>query len=188
MSDDNSEKNSRFDLNKDGKIGVQDLKRIFEKITAPRVFISLIISLGFLALIFSSSYATSADYTNAPDAPKTITSSDFDLDNNGLNSSENENYTDALLQYADDLDEYIDQLDTHDDLMNTYTGRSIFWGTISSALIVGGLVCLTFVPNAIEMSNSVRLTLLIGTIYMLAGMLGYNMPLVDGTIGFGFGS
>ncbi|MDP6333802.1 MAG: hypothetical protein QF479_04125, partial [Candidatus Poseidoniaceae archaeon] len=71
MSDDNSEKNSKFDLNKDGKIGVQDLKRIFEKITAPRVFISLIISLGFLALIISSSYATSADYTNAPDAPKT---------------------------------------------------------------------------------------------------------------------
>jgi len=38
------------------------------------------------------------------------------------------------------------------------------------------------------MSNSVKLILLIGTIYMLAGMLGYNMPLVDGTIGFGFGS
>ena len=188
MAEENSEKNSIFDLNKDGKVDVQDLKPIFEKITAPRVFISLIISLGFLALIFSSSYATSADYTNAPDAPEIITSSDFDLDNNGLNSSENENYTDALLQYADDLDEYIDQLDAHNDLMNTYTGRSIFWGTISSTLIVGGLVCLTFVPNAVEMSNSVRLTLLIGTIYMLAGMLGYNMPGVDAAIGFGFGS
>ena len=86
------------------------------------------------------------------------------------------------------MDEYIDQLDAHNDLMNTYTGRAIFWGTISSALIVGGLVCLTFLPNAVEMSNSVRLTLLIGTIYMLAGMLGYNMPGVDAAIGFGFGS
>ena len=102
-------------------------------------------------------------------------------------SSESDNYATALRQYSDDVDEYLDQLDQHNDLMNTYTGKSIFWSNISSAFIVGGLVCLTFFSKAVEMSNSVRLTLVIGTIYMLAGMLGYDMPGVDAAVGFGFG-
>ena len=164
-----------------------EIKSIFEKLTSAKVVISTIIVLGFLMLILSESYANSANYTNAPDAPDTVDSNDFDLDNNGLNTSETENYTNALDQYSDDVDKYLDQLDEHNDLMNTYTGKSIFWGNISSAFIVGGLVCLTFVPKAVEMSNSVRLTLVIGTIYMLAGMLGYDMPGVDAAIGFGFG-
>jgi len=164
-----------------------EIKSIFEKITSAKVVISTIIALGFLMLILSESYANSANYTNAPDAPDTIDSADFDSDNNGLNSSESDNYANALRQYSDDVDEYLDQLDQHNDLMNIYTGKSIFWSNISSAFIVGGLVCLTFAPKAIEMSNAVRLTLVIGTIYMLAGMLGYDMPGVDAAVGFGFG-
>ncbi|MEC7142539.1 MAG: hypothetical protein VXW30_03035 [Candidatus Thermoplasmatota archaeon] len=164
-----------------------DIKSIFDKATSAKVVISTIIGLGFLMLILSESYANSANYTNAPDAPDTIDSADFDIDNNGLNSSESDNYADALRQYSDDVDEYLNQLDEHNDLMNTYTGKSVFWSNISSAFIVGGLVCLTFSPKAIEMSNAVRLTLVIGTIYMLAGMLGYDMPGVDAAVGFGFG-
>ena len=164
-----------------------DIKSIYDKATSAKFLISLIICLGFLMLILSESYANSANYTNAPDAPDTIDSADFDIDNNGLNSSESDNYLNALNLYSDDVDEYQDQLDTHNDLMNTYTGKSIFWGNISSAFIVGGLVCLTFVPKAVEMSNSVRITLLIGTIYMLGGLMGYDLPGVDAAIGFGFG-
>ena len=164
-----------------------DIKSIYEKATSAKVLISTIIGLGFLMLILSESYANSANYTNAPDAPDTIDSADFDIDNNGLNSSESDNYFNALDQYSDDVDEYQDQLDAHNDLMNTYSGKSIFWGNISSAFIVGGLVCLTFVPKAVEMSNSVRLTLLIGTIYMLGGLMGYDLPGVDAAIGLGFG-
>ena len=164
-----------------------DMKSIFDKATSAKVVISTIIGLGFLMLILSESYANSANYTNAPDAPDTIDSSDFDTDNNGLNTSETDNYLDALTQYSDDVDQYLEELDRHNDLMNTYTGKSIFWSNISSAFIVGGLVCLTFVPKAVEMPNSVRLTLVIGTIYMLAGMLGYDMPGVDAAVGFGFG-
>lgn len=164
-----------------------DFKSIFDKATSAKVVISTIIGLGFLMLILSESYANSANFTNAPDAPDTIDSADFDIDNNGLNTSESDNYANALSEYSDDVDEYLDQLDQHNDLMNTYTGKSIFWSNISSAFIVGGLVCLTFVPKAVDMSNSVRLTLVIGTIYMLAGMLGYDMPGVDAAVGFGFG-
>ena len=164
-----------------------DIKSIFDKVTSAKVIISTIIVLGFLMLILSESYANSANYTNAPDAPDTIDSADFDIDNNGLNASESDNYTNALRQYSDDVDEYLDQLDQHNDLMNTYTGKSIFWSNISSAFIVGGLVCLTFSTKAVEMSNAVRLTLVIGTVYMLAGMLGYDMPGVDAAVGFGFG-
>ena len=164
-----------------------DVKSIFDKVTSAKVVISTIIGLGFLMLILSESYANSANYTNPPDAPDTIDSEDFDIDNNGLNTSESDNYANALRQYSDDVDEYLDQLDQHNDLMNTYTGKSIFWSNISSAFIVGGLICLTFVPKAVEMSNAVRLTLVIGTIYMLAGMLGYDMPGVDAAVGFGFG-
>lgn len=164
-----------------------DIKSIFDKATSAKVIISTIIVLGFLMLILSESYANSANYTNAPDAPDTIDSADFDIDNNGLNASESDNYTNALRQYSDDVDEYLDQLDQHNDLMNTYTGKSIFWSNISSAFIVGGLVCLTFSTKAVEMSNAVRLTLVIGTVYMLAGMLGYDMPGVDAAVGFGFG-
>ena len=154
-----------------------NLKGIYQTMTSSKVIITTIISLGFLMLILSESYANSANYTNAPDAPS---SSDFDLDNDGLNTSETESYTAALEQYADDLDEYNDR-------MNTYTGKAIFWGNVSSAFIVGGLVGLTFIPKALEMSNGVRITLLIGTIYMLGGMMGFDLPGVDAAIGFGFG-
>ena len=154
-----------------------DLNRIFSTTVSSKTIIVTMVSLGFLMLIVSESYANSANYSNAPDAP---TTSDFDIDNDGLSTGESENYTAALQQYSDDLDEHLDR-------MNTHAGNAIFWGNIGSAFIVGGLVGLTFSSKAVEMSNSVRLTLLIGTIYMLAGMLGYDMPGVDAAIGFGFG-
>jgi hypothetical protein len=154
-----------------------DLNRIFSTTVSSKTIIITMVSLGFLMLIVSESYANSANYSNAPDAP---TTSDFDIDNDGLSTGESENYTAALQQYSDDLDEHLDR-------MNTHAGNAIFWGNIGSAFIVGGLVGLTFSSKAVEMSNSVRLTLLIGTIYMLAGMLGYDMPGVDAAIGFGFG-
>ncbi len=164
-----------------------DIKSIYCKVTSGKFVISSILILGFLMLILSESYANSANFTNAPDEPDTIDSSDYDLDNNGLNSSELENYTDALDQYDGDLDVYLNQLEEHNDLMNTYTGKSIFWSNVSSAFIVGGLVCLTFIPKAVDMSNSVRITLVIGTLYMLGGLLGYDLPGVDAAIGLGFG-
>jgi len=154
------------------KIDLNSITRISSK----TIIVSMI-CLGFLMLIISESYANSAIYTNAPDAP---TTSDFDIDNDGLSTGESENYTAALQQYSDDLDEHLDRI-------NTQAGNAIFWRNVSSAFIVGGLVGLTFSSKAVEMSNSVRLTLLIGTMYMLAGMMGYDMPGVDAAIGFGFG-
>ncbi|RAH12342.1 MAG: hypothetical protein DBX05_07125 [Candidatus Poseidoniales archaeon] len=154
-----------------------DFEGMRKTMTSSKAIITVLISLGFLMLILSEAYSNSANYTNAPDIP---TSSDFDLDDDGLSSAESENYTNALEEYADDLDE-------HNDRMNDHTGKAIFWGNVSSAFIVGGLVGLAFSPKAVEMSNAVRLTLLIGTIYMLGGMMGYELPGVDAAVGFGFG-
>ena len=154
-----------------------DFEGMRQTMTSSKAIITVLISLGFLMLILSEVYSNSANYTNAPDMPA---SSDFDLDDDGLSSAESENYTNALEQYADDLDE-------HNDRMNDHTGNAIFWGNVSSAFIVGGLVGLAFSPKAVEMSNAVRLTLLIGTIYMLGGMMGYELPGVDAAVGFGFG-
>ncbi len=154
-----------------------NLTELFSTTVSSKTIIATVICLGFLMFIISESYANSANYSNAPDVPL---SSDFDLDNNGLNTAESENYTAALQQYAVDLDVYNDKVNSH-------TGNSIFWGNVSSAFIVGGLVGLTFSSKAVEMSNAVRLTLLIGTIYMLGGMMGYELPGVDAAVGFGFG-
>jgi len=153
------------------------LEKIYSSMTSSKGMITVLISLGFLMLVLSEAYSNSANYTNAPDVPS---SSDFDLDDDGLSSAESENYNNALDDYADDLDEYNDR-------MNDHTGKAIFWGNVSSAFIVGGLVGLTFSSKAVEMSNAVRLTLLIGTIYMLGGMMGYELPGVDAAVGFGFG-
>ena len=68
-----------------------------------------------------------------------------------------------------------------------YEGKSILWRNIGPGFIVAGLVCLTFQSKSFEMSNSVKLTLLIGTMYMVANLLGYDMPGVDAAVGFGFG-
>jgi hypothetical protein len=156
-------------------------------------------------LISSESYSYSANFTHAPDPPDTVSFSDFevsysdyDTDNNGLNTSENENYTAAqndasenytaaMDVYNDAHDTYLKSLDDHNDLMTIYAGKAIYWRNIAPGFIVAGLVCMTFQSKAVKMSNSIRLTLLIGTLYMVANMLGYDMPGVDAAIGFGFG-
>ncbi len=138
---------------------------ILEKIYCSRI--AVLISLGFLMLIISAAYANSAGWSNPPDMP---VSSDFDLDDDGLSNAESENYNNALDQYGDDLDEYNDKVRDH-------TGKTLFWMNVGSAFIVGGLVALAISSKGVEMSNSVRVILLIGAIYMLGGLLGYQLPL-----------
>jgi hypothetical protein len=153
-----------------------------------RSIIGIIIGVGFLMLIFSESYNYSATYTIAPEAPAQPVSSDFDLDGSGsLNLSENGYYEFALDLYNDAYAVYSNDLKYHNDLMTIYAGKAIFYGNIAPGFIVAGLVCMTFQSKAYEMSNSIRLTLLIGTIYMVANMLGYDMPGVNAAIGLGFG-
>jgi hypothetical protein len=152
-----------------------------------RSIIGIIIGVGFLMLIFSESYNYSATYTIAPESPTAPVQSDFDLDGGGLNSSEMENYSAAFDVYNDVYAANLNDIKNHNDLMTIYAGKAIFYGNIAPGFIVAGLVCMTFQSKAYEMSNSIRLTLLIGTIYMVANMLGYDMPGVNAAIGLGFG-
>ena len=153
----------------------------------PKAVIVTIVVLGFWMLILSESYSYMEDYTPPPDAPDAPDTGDYDTDNNGLNSSESENYTAAVDVYNDAVDEYLDDLEEHTEQMKEYEGKSILWRNIGPGFIVAGLVCLTFQSKSFEMSNSIRLTLLIGTMYMVANLLGYDMPGVDAAVGFGFG-
>ena len=153
----------------------------------PKALIVTIVGLGFWMLILSESFSYMKDYSPEPEAPDAVSSSDYDTDNNGLNASEEENYTAAVEKYNDAYDVWQDDMEDHNDLMKEYEGKSILWRNIGPGFIVAGLVCLTFQSKSFEMSNSVKLTLLIGTMYMVANLLGYDMPGVDAAVGFGFG-
>ena len=139
------------------------IREILEKVYCSRF--TVLLSLGFFMLIIAAAYANSAGWSNPPDMPM---SSDFDLDDDGLSNAESANYNNALDQYNDDLDEYNDKVRDH-------TGKTLFWISVGSAFIVGGLIGLAI--SHIEMSNPVRIVLLIGAIYMLGGLLGYQLPL-----------
>ena len=139
------------------------IREILEKIYCSRF--TVLLSLGFFMLIIAAAYSNSAEWSNPPDMP---VSSDFDLDDDGLSNAESRNYNDALDQYSDDLDEYNDKVRDH-------TGKTLFWASVGSAFIVGGLIGLAI--SQVEMSNPVRVVLLIGAIYMLGGLLGYQLPL-----------
>ena len=139
------------------------IKEILEMVYSRRF--AVLLSLGFLMMIISAAYSNSAGWSNPPDMP---VSSDFDLDDDGLSNAESRNYNDALDQYSDDLDEYNDKVRDH-------TGKTLFWASVGSAFIVGGLIGLAI--SQVEMSNPVRVVLLIGAIYMLGGLLGYQLPL-----------
>ena len=141
------------------------IREILEKVYCSRF--TVLLSLGFFMLIIASAYANSAGWSNPPDMP---VSSDFDLDDDGLSNAESANYNNALDQYNDDLDEYNEKVQDH-------TGKTILWRNVGAVFIVGGLVGLAINSKDGEMSNSVRLILLIGVIYMLGGMLGYQLPL-----------
>ena len=150
--------------------------------------IAVIMALGFMMLIMSEQYTYSSNHTPAPEAPDTIQSSDFDLDDNGgLNDTEQEAYQAAVERYNDKYQNYLDDVEDHNLLMLAYEGKATFWSNIAPGFIVAGLVCLTFQSKGVEMTNSIRLTLLIGTMYMVANLLGYNMPGVAGDVSFGFG-
>ena len=139
------------------------IKEILEMVYSRRF--AVLLSLGFLMMIISAAYSNSAGWSNPPDMP---VSSDFDLDDDGLSNAESQNYNKALDQYADDLDEYNDKVQDH-------TGKTLFWMTVGSTFVVGALVGLAISQDG--MSNSVRIVLLIGAIYMLGGLLGYQLPL-----------
>ena len=128
------------------------------------------------------------NYTPPPDSPDAPDSSDYDTDDNGLNDTEMENYTAAVDTYYDAVDRWNDDMEDHNKQMTAYAGKSILWRNLGPGFIVAGLICLTFQSKSFEMSNSIRLTLLIGTMYLVANLLGYDMPGVDAAVGFGFGS
>ena len=156
--------------------------------TLSQSIIAVIMGLGFLMLIVSESYSYSSNYTPGPEAPDTVSSSDFDLDGNGLNATEQLNYDYALDQYNDAYAEYLEDVEDHNTLMSIYEGKAAFWNNLAPGFIVAGLVCLTFQSKAVTMTNSIRLTLLIGTLYLVANMLGFDMPGVAGDVSFGLGS
>ena len=150
--------------------------------------IAMIMALGFLMMIMSEQYTYSSNHTPAPEAPDTVQTSDFDGDENGnLNTTEQEAYQAAVERYNQKYQNYLDDLEDHNFLMLAYEGKATFWSNIAPGFIVAGLVCLTFASKQVEMTNSIRLTLLIGTMYMVANLLGYNMPGVAGDVSFGFG-
>ena len=149
--------------------------------------IAFIMGLGFLMMIMSEQYTYSSNHTAAPEAPDTISSSDFDTDDDGLNTTERDAYDAAVERYDERFQNYQDAVEDHNLLMLAYEGKATFWMNIAPGFIVAGLVCLTFQSKGIEMTNSIRLTLLIGTLYMVANLLGYSMPGVAGDVSFGFG-
>ena len=175
----------------DLKNSVTGVKNMSEKNLNKRIYnagIAFIMGLGFLMMIMSEQYTYSSNHTLAPEAPDTVQTSDYDGDENGnLNSTEQEAYQAAVERYNQKYQNYLDDVEDHNLLMLAYEGKATFWMNIAPGFIVAGLVCLTFQSKGIEMTNSIRLTLLIGTLYMVANLLGYSMPGVAGDVSFGFG-
>ena len=174
----------------DLKYDVTGVKKMSENNLNKKIYnagIAMIMGLGFLMMIMSEQYTYSSNHTDAPEAPDTISSSDFDADNDGLNTTEQEAYQAALERYDEKFKDYQDEVEDYNILMLKYEGKATFWMNIAPGFIVAGLVCLTFQSKGVEMTNSIRLTLLIGTLYMVANLLGYNMPGVAGDVSFGFG-
>ena len=167
--------------------GENKMNNIDEKKWLLQSIVVVIMAFGFIGLIFSESYSYSSSYTPGPEPPDTISSSDFDMDGNGLNQSEQLDFDIAMDRYNDEYDAYLEDVEDHNTLMAIYHGKAIFWSNIAPGFIVAGLVCLTFQAKAVKMTNSIRLTLLIGTLYLVANMLGYDMPGVAGDVSLGFG-
>ncbi|MBJ23753.1 MAG: hypothetical protein CMB64_03700 [Euryarchaeota archaeon] len=119
------------------------------------------ILIGFIMMIMSAGYAHSATYTEGPDIPD---QDDYDVDNNGLEAGEIENFT-------VDFEKYEDLQEQHLKDRNQDTGNSIYWATIGPGFIILGLLVFCLNDNSKEMSNSLRITMMIGTLYLLSNML-----------------
>ena len=85
----------------------------------------------------------------------------------------------------DSIDVYNDDLREYEQLMNMISSFDYFLSNSGTIFIVGGLVCLTFQSDIFEMPNSIRMVLLIGTLYMLANLLGFQMPFLSSAIQLG---
>ena len=119
------------------------------------------ILIGFIMLIMSAGYAHSAAYTEGPDQPD---QNDYDVDANGLEAGEIENFT-------KDFEAYEDLQQQHLKDRNQDTGNAVYWSAVGPGFIVLGLLVFCLNDNSKEMSNSLRITMMIGTLYLLSNML-----------------
>ena len=119
------------------------------------------ILIGFIMLIMSAGYAHSAAYTEGPIQPD---QNDYDVDANGLEAGEIENFT-------KDFEVYEDLQQQHLKDRNQDTGNAVYWSAVGPGFIVLGLLVFCLNDNSKEMSNSLRITMMIGTLYLLSNML-----------------
>lgn len=119
------------------------------------------ILIGFIMMIMSAGYAHSATYTEGPIAPD---QEDYDIDKNGLEPGEIENFTKAYDAYEDAQSEHLKD-------RNQDAGNALYWSTIGPGFIILGLIVFCLNDNSKEMSNSLRITMMIGTLYLLSNML-----------------
>ena len=119
------------------------------------------ILIGFIMLIMSAGYAHSAAYTEGPVQPD---QNDYDVDANGLEAGEIENFT-------KDFEVYEDLQQQHLKDRNQDTGNAVYWSAVGPGFIVLGLLVFCLNDNSKEMSNSLRITMMIGTLYLLSNML-----------------
>ena len=119
------------------------------------------ILIGFIMMIMSAGYAHSAAYTEGPTAPD---QNDYDVDDNGLEAGEIENFT-------KDYDVYEDLQTQHLKDRSQDEGNAVYWASVGPGFIVLGLLVFCLNDNSKEMSNSLRITMMIGTLYLLSNML-----------------
>ena len=119
------------------------------------------ILIGFIMMIMSAGYAHSATYTEGPTAPD---QNDYDVDDNGLEAGEIENFTADYEVYEDIQTQHLKD-------RNQDAGNAVYWASVGPGFIVLGLLVFCLNDNSKEMSNSLRITMMIGTLYLLSNML-----------------
>ena len=119
------------------------------------------ILIGFIMMVMSAGYSHSASYTEGPVVPD---QNDYDTDKNGLEPGEIENFT-------KDFEIYQDLQEKHLKDRNQDTGNAVYWASIGPGFIILGLLVFCLNDNSKEMSNSLRITMMIGTLYLLSNML-----------------
>ena len=119
------------------------------------------ILIGFIMMIMSAGYAHSAAYTEGPTAPD---QNDYDVDDNGLEAGEIENF-------SKDYDVYEDLQTQHLKDRSQDEGNAVYWASVGPGFIVLGLLVFCLNDNSKEMSNSLRTTMVIGTLYLPSNML-----------------
>ena len=119
------------------------------------------ILIGFIMIIMSAGYSHSATYTEGPIIPD---QNDYDVDKNGLEPGEIENFT-------VDFEKYQDLQEQHLKDRNQDTGNAVYWASVGPGFIILGLLVFCLNDNSKEMPNSLRITMMIGTLYLLSNML-----------------